>query len=322
MTKKYCGSECAITRREFIRNLALGSTVISFTGISGIFLTACSASAVTYNPKYAYAELSTGIKIAYVELGDEAKSPIVFIHGATDSYISWSQVAPRVANGGHRVIVLELRGHGKSDKPEQGPYTIQTHAADVSALLTQLGVSNAHIVGHSLGTFVAQSLAVEYPDTVKSLTLIGSAATVAGNPTLDWLLNGDGEFLGINNESSLDEGFLRDWTASTNYAPEFIEATYEHAKALPLYVWRNVFNGLSSKATDLSKITVPAQVIWGSEDGFFSRADEDALLAELGSNSNDIEFLIKDGGSHNTHWEGHLDEEVAQDIVAFVKGHQ
>ncbi|MDR1359098.1 MAG: alpha/beta hydrolase [Coriobacteriales bacterium] len=281
---------------------------------------ASTAVGITYTPDYRYADLDTGIRIAYVELGDPSAPPVLFLHGATDSYLSWSQIAPRVADAGYHVIVPELRGHGRSDKPEAGPYTVESHSADIDALLAQLDVEQAHVVGHSLGTFVAQSLAAERPDRVKSLTLIGSAATVEGNPTLDWLLNGDGEWPGINNEQELSDEFLVDWTLSTNGDPAFIEATYQHAKALPVYVWRNIFNGLDGPAADLSKIAVPTQVIWGTEDGFFSRDDEDALISGLGTNPAEVEFIEKPGAGHNTHWEEHADEEISADILRFIDG--
>ena len=271
---------------------------------------------ITYTPAYSYAELPTGIKIAYVELGEKTDTAVVFIHGATDSYLSWSQIVPRVANAGYRVIVPELRGHGKTDKPETGPYTVEIHAQDVAALLNSLNIDKAHFVGHSLGTFVSLRLAAASPQTAASLTLIGSARTVAGNATAAWLLEGDGDFKGINHATELSEDFLRDWTISTNYEPRFIEKTYEHAKALPIYVWRNVFNGVLEPVDGLEKITAPVQLIWGTEDGFFTLDDQRALIAALsGTNATLIE---KEALSHNTHWEGHEDEDITKDILAFI----
>jgi pimeloyl-ACP methyl ester carboxylesterase len=296
---------------------------------SGIFAAAlvmmsagCASGAapeyeITYTPTYSYGQLPTGIKMAYVDLGAESDTVIVLIHGATDSYLSWSQIAPRLAGAGYRVIVPELRGHGKTDKPEDGPYTVQAHGEDVEALLESLEISDAHFVGHSLGTFVSQWIAVNRPELTASLTLIGSAKTVAGNGTLEWLLEGDGDFKGINHETELSEAFLRDWTTSSNYSSEFIEKTYEHAKGLPLYVWKNVFNGLPSPVEGLEKIDAPVQIIWGTEDAFFSLDDQNDLIAALSGAA--VEFVEKEGLSHNTHWEGHEDEDVSNDILRFVK---
>jgi pimeloyl-ACP methyl ester carboxylesterase len=268
-------------------------------------------------PTYSYRQLPTGIKMAYVELGAKSDTTIVLIHGATDSYVSWSQIAPRLANAGYRVIVPELRGHGKTDKPTEGLYAAQTYGQDIEALLESLEIGKAHFVGHSLGTFISQWIAVDSPELVLSLTLIGSARTVAGNETLEWLLEGDGDFKGINHETELGEEFLRDWTTSTNYDPEFIEKTYEHAKNLPLYVWVNVFNGLSEPVSGLERIAVPVQLIWGTEDGFFSQDDQNDLIAALSGTN--VTFVQKEGLPHNTHWEAHEDEDISSDILNFIK---
>jgi pimeloyl-ACP methyl ester carboxylesterase len=271
---------------------------------------------ITYAPSYSYAELPTGVKIAYVALGERTNPAVVFIHGATDSYISWSQIAPRVANAGYYAITPELRGHGKSDKPEAGPYAVEVHAKDVGALLDYLNIEKAHFVGHSLGTFVSSQIAAERPPLVSSLTLIGGARTVAGNATAAWLLEGDGDFKGVNHETELSEDFLRDWTASTNYDPQFTEKTYEHAKSLPLYVWRNVFNGLLKSVDGLEKITAPVQLIWGTSDSFFTLDDQNALIDALSGTR--ATLIKKEGLSHNTHWEGHEDESVTKDILSFI----
>jgi pimeloyl-ACP methyl ester carboxylesterase len=271
---------------------------------------------ITYAPSYSYAELPTGIKLAYVALGERTDPAVVFIHGATDSYISWSQIAPRVANAGYYAIVPELRGHGKTDKPEAGPYAVEAHAKDIGALLDFLDIGRAHFVGHSLGTFVSSQIAVERPSLVSSLTLIGGARTVDGNATAAWLLEGDGEFRGINHETVLSEDFLRDWTASTNYDPQFTEKTYEHAKSLPLYVWRNVFNGILKPVEGLEKITAPVQLIWGTADSFFTLDDQNALIEALSGTT--ATLIEKDGLSHNTHWEDHEDEDVTKDILSFI----
>ncbi|MHB9292622.1 putative Tropinesterase [Hollandina sp. SP2] len=271
---------------------------------------------ITYAPDYSYVELPTGIKIAYVTLGERTNPAVVFIHGATDSYISWSQIAPRVANAGYYAIVPELRGHGKTDKPEAGPYTPETYAGDVGALLDFLDIKRAHFVGHSLGTFVSSQIAVERPLLAASLTLIAGARTVVGNATAAWMLEGDGDFKGVNHETYLGDDFLRDWTASTNYDPQFIEKTYEHAKSLPLYVWRNVFNGILKPVEGLEEITAPVQLIWGTLDNFFTLEDQNALIDALSGTT--ATLIKKDGLSHNIHWEDHEDEDVTKDILTFI----
>jgi pimeloyl-ACP methyl ester carboxylesterase len=270
-----------------------------------------------YNPQRSFAKLNGGFKIAYVELGDKSNPPVVLIHGVTDSYLSFSQVAPRIADAGFYVIVPDLRGHGKTDKPNEGYYTLDDYTADINALLEKLGVKKAHITGHSLGSFIAQNLAIKNPDKVSSLTLIGSASKIKDNPTLAWLLEGDDEFPGINKVKKIPDSFLADWTASSNYDENFVKKTYENAKALPLYVWKNALNGISINSENIEKIKVPVEIIWGTKDDFFPIKDQVELIENLGSSR--IVFIKKEGAGHNTHWENRLDEEVAKDIVDFIE---
>ncbi|MDR1515403.1 MAG: alpha/beta hydrolase, partial [Synergistaceae bacterium] len=80
--------------------------------------------------------------------------------------------------------------------------------------------------------------------------------------------------------------------------------------------WVNAFNGIGNDPNILKDISVPTQIIWGTEDVFFSKADQLDLIDMLGSEY--ILFQTKIGYSHNTHWDGHLDEEVAADIMNFI----
>jgi len=272
---------------------------------------ATPAPSMNYSPNFKYAHLDTGIKMAYVEMGNEADQPVVLIHGVTDSFISFSQVAPRIAADGYYVIVPELRGHGHTDKPKEGPYSVEMHVADINALLNILNVKASNIIGHSLGSLIAQGISIQYPDKVSSLTLIATSSKAEENKVIVELREN------INNWKDLpSDEFVRDWTVSSNYDPVLVEKTFEHAKQLPLYVWVNAFNGIATPV-GLEKITVPVQIIRGSDD-FFELNEHLDLIGRL-NRSKYILFLPKQGYGHNTHWEGHLDEEIAADIVKFIE---
>ena len=290
---------------------------------------------VNYTPEFGYKTLGTGITMSYVEIGDKKGSPVVLIHGATDSYISFSQVGAYLAAKGYRVYIPELRGHGNTDKPLDGPYLIDILADDIDAWMNLINLDKAHFVGHSLGSFVAQEMAISFPARVKSLTLIGSSYKMADNPAACWLLFGDEDdeeefpFPGLYELSNLlgmdgvmPGEVLEWWTYSDNHDPLFVEYTYNHAERLPLYSWINTFEAaLSVDNTDrLSAVTVPVLIIWGDEDDFFLLEEQIALQELLGSDK--ILFLQKAGGSHNVHWDGKMGEEIAGDIDRFLNGTQ
>jgi pimeloyl-ACP methyl ester carboxylesterase len=96
--------------------------------------------------------------------------PIVFLHGLASSSHIWDLLAPRLA-GQFRVIAIDQRGHGETDKPDSG-YDFPTFVADVHGLIQELGMSHFALVGHSWGGNVALHYAVTHPDLVSHLVLV------------------------------------------------------------------------------------------------------------------------------------------------------
>lgn len=102
--------------------------------------------------------------------------PIVLIHGFPTSSHLWSGVVPLLPKG-HRVVVLDLLGFGRSDPPGDGTnLSLRAHADRVITLLDSLGINYATIVGHDLGAGIAQMLAIRHPTRVARLCLINSVA--------------------------------------------------------------------------------------------------------------------------------------------------
>lgn len=128
-----------------------------------------------------YALLDT-VDLAYSEIagsdargnGSSSGSPLILIHGLGGSQADWPFQTPAFATR-FRVITLDLRGHGRSPKPP-GPYRMSQLAADVALLLMRRQARPAHVVGLSLGGAVAQQLAIDYPELVRSLVLVNTAS--------------------------------------------------------------------------------------------------------------------------------------------------
>lgn len=111
------------------------------------------------------------LRLHYEEEGDG--SPLLFIHGLGSSSRDWEYQVPAFADA-YRVIRVDLRGHGRSDKPP-GPYSLAQFAADCAALLATLQTGPVHVVGVSMGGMVGFQLALDAPKCVRSLTVVNSA---------------------------------------------------------------------------------------------------------------------------------------------------
>lgn len=112
---------------------------------------------------------------------EEGKRPaVVLIHGAGGSHLYWPSEMRRLA--GYRVYALDLPGHGRSG--ERGQQSISSYVSSVVVWLEATGLHSAVFVGHSMGSAIAISLALDYPEHVLSLGLIGAAARLKVAPAL------------------------------------------------------------------------------------------------------------------------------------------
>ncbi|MDE1196682.1 MAG: alpha/beta hydrolase [Pseudomonas sp.] len=110
----------------------------------------------------------------YEEYGRGA--PVLLVHGLGSSCLDWEYQIPVLA-ARYRVIVVDVRGHGRSDKPRER-YSIPGFSADIEALLEHLQLGPVHLVGLSMGGMIGFQLAVEQPQLLKSLTIVNSAPEV------------------------------------------------------------------------------------------------------------------------------------------------
>ncbi len=95
-----------------------------------------------------------GVGIEYEVTGEG--SPVVLLHGFPDSGRLWRHQVPALAEAGFRVIVPDLRGYGRSDKPPAvEAYAMQALAGDVLAVMSDAGIERAHLVGHDWGAALA-----------------------------------------------------------------------------------------------------------------------------------------------------------------------
>jgi pimeloyl-ACP methyl ester carboxylesterase len=143
---------------------------------------------------------ANGIEIAYETFGDPAGLPLVLIMGLGTQMLAWpDEMCHDLAGRGHHVVRFDNRDVGLSThlrgvrppsladvvvRRHSPPYTIDDMADDTVALVDALGLGSVHLVGASMGGFIAQSVAVRHPKQVRSLTLImtSTGSKKVGNP--------------------------------------------------------------------------------------------------------------------------------------------
>jgi aminoacrylate hydrolase len=113
-----------------------------------------------------------GTEIHYETRGEG--DPVLLLIGLSGIGRGWAEQIPLFGRE-HLVVFPDHRGTGRSARPEEG-YTIETHAADMAGLLRSLGCGPAHVVGSSAGGAIAQVMALDHPDVVRTLTLASSWA--------------------------------------------------------------------------------------------------------------------------------------------------
>ena len=124
-----------------------------------------------------------GVRLYYYAAGTRgAGEPIVLVHGFPTSGHVWGELVPLLPRG-HRVVVVDLLGYGRSDRPGRASLSVEAHAQRVLQLMDALGISAATLVGHHLGGAIVQAVAVRAPQRVTRVALvdsIGADVTVTG----------------------------------------------------------------------------------------------------------------------------------------------
>ena len=258
-------------------------------------------------------ELPNHVTLSYAEQGDPTGLPVILLHGVTDSWHSFELVLPRLPESIH-ALALTQRGHGDSSRPATG-YRFRDFAADVAAFMDSLHIGPAVIVGHSMGSAVARRFALDYPDRTLGLVLVGAFASLRDNPGVHELW---GSVISTMTDP-VDPAFVREFQESTIAQPvprAFFETIVQESLKIPARVWKAAFEGfLEDDSSDqLSEIKAPVLILWGDQDVFCKRSDQDILLAAISGSRH----VVYGGTGHTPHWE--QPDRFVSDLLGFVEG--
>lgn len=255
-------------------------------------------------------QLSTGVTVPYVEQGDPAGVPVVLLHGYTDSSLSYELLLPHLPDSIH-AYAYSQRGHGEAGKPAAG-YRVEDYVADVAAFMDAMSIEAAMIVGHSGGSYTAQRFAVDHPDRTLGVVLIGSFRAFHDNPGVLELQEAVSQFT-----DPVDPDFVREFQESCVAQPVpagFFDAIVAGSRQVPARVWKDYLEGVieADAPTESGTVAAPALILWGDQDAFCPRSDQDALLAAIPQ----ARLSIYQGTGHCPHWE--QPERAAAEIVPFT----
>ena len=316
-------------------------------------------------PRERRAELATGIRARWIELGDPHGEAVLFLHGYSDTSRSFlpTMRALTALRPELRLIALDLRGHGGSSLPAEAAcrdvpercFGLESLAADALALLDHEEIARANLVGHSMGSAVAQELALANPERVARLVLIASSARMAGNPVLESALR-DGLVEGPWKDAlqarglrfptdawqleprDVDPGIeawlAENWVAELGTDPAHLGAIVPETASVPLGTWIGTLRMLLAHDARerLAGLRVPTLVLAPIQDALFpEEPDQRELRSALASASasHGTPWFWKRYGrrppgdgpqddlGHNLHWPA--PDPVARDMASFLR---
>ena len=256
--------------------------------------------------------LKGGTTLAYVEQGDASGLPVILLHGYTDSWRSFEPVLPLLP-ASLRVFAITQRGHGASGKPDGG-YWPEDFARDVAEFMDGLNIRGAAIIGHSMGSIVAQRFAVDYPDRVAGLVLEGAfLPRPAGGAVREFWQ--DVRTL----TDPIDPEFVRAFQKSALARPvpaPFFETVVGESLEVPARVWRAALAPLMEMDFEAAvrAMRTPTLIVWGAHDAFTPRAEQEQLASAIHGSR----LLVYPESGHSPHWEE--PERYAADVSAFIAG--
>ncbi len=226
--------------------------------------------------------------------------PLLLVQGLGYAVWAWRFQLEGLGERLH-VVAFDNRGTGRSFKPP-GPYSIAQLADDAAALLDALGIERAHVLGHSMGGYISQTLALRRPDLVRSLVLSGTGPgapthePIPGDTLRQWLAHANlppEDYV----RRTMHLSFARDWPeANPELWEELILARLEFPT--PPEAWRAQFDAcvrFVEEGSEIERISAPTLVLHGDDDRVVPVSNGRALARRIPG----AELVERPGHGHN-----------------------
>jgi non-heme chloroperoxidase len=248
--------------------------------------------------------------LPYVEKGDPDGVPVVLLHGFTDSWRSWEQVLPLLPDS-IRAIAVTQRGHGDAERPPSG-YRLEDYAVDVARLVADLDLGRVILVGHSMGAWVAQRVAIDHPHRVLGTVLVGAIGPGAQNEVIVGLAE---ECAALSDP--IDPAYVREFQLSTTerpLAPEQLDTFVGESLKVPAGIWKETAAGFLEidLMAELARIGSPALLVYGERDNFVRAAERERLTGAIPR----ARRVVYEGIGHAVHWDD--PERFAAELAEFA----
>jgi pimeloyl-ACP methyl ester carboxylesterase len=254
--------------------------------------------------------LATGVTVPYFEQGDPQAAAVLLLHAWVESSACfdrlWQVVPPTF-----RVFAMDQRGHGDADKPADG-YALVNFADDVEAFMDAVGLQSAVLLGSSSGGYVAQQVAVQVPDRVDGLVLVGAPRSLRGRPAFADEVD---RLTDPVDPSWVEESLT--WFTRYHEVPDwYIKDRIRDGLRVPAHVWMAGFAGLTAAVppSESGTITAPTLIIWGERDELLPLQDGYLLAAAIPGSR----LIVYEDTGHLVLWE--QPERVATDLADFIAG--
>jgi pimeloyl-ACP methyl ester carboxylesterase len=253
-------------------------------------------------------------------LGPVDGDPVVLLHGFPETSLSWSAVAPVLADAGYRVIAVDQRGYSPDARPTAvADYAMNLLVGDVLGLADALDLDTFHLVGHDWGAAVSWAVAAHHGDRLRTLTAVSVPHLAAYNAALSGSSDQQerSSYIGLLRQEGKAEDVLAEddgrrlramyqGRIPATHVDAYADFFHERAALSGALSW---YRAMTAALADTPSVSVPTTFVWSDHDLAIGRASAEACADHV---TGPFEFVELAGISH---W---IPEEAPADLAAAI----